>query len=426
MRNRLTKIFLTAVVTLGFGQANAQGWHLLNIPIVEQNYWIRSVLFTSSDTGFIAGRENTFVLTKDRGKTWEHVQTGLKCDECFKDYSGLEYLGKKLYVSVRYGGLVNANFRISSENGGLTWDSIATETKSQPITSQPLRSQITRRIGDSLWVIVTSESENQVRYTLNAHVSTDRGATWVQRPIASHTSGYQGQPAVDALRAFAAFNDSVFFVIAGDVVLGSRLHLTSDRGHSWIESKDSEFFHDIYKIEPDRLFGVAGGYKYEISSDHGGTWQKIETAAFPSFSIKDVASHRSGLVYAYSDVDSLQGLLFESRDYANNWIRLRITTAGFSESPLIIDSSLAFIFAVDGVYTNMPESASVTPIRSATTIDVVDGVINIPTNVKSTLTVFDYVGRQYTLNADRGDLTRFTLDLPHGVYFIPELGKFSW
>ncbi len=265
---------------------------------------LKTIFFSSPDTGFITGDFNTYITTTDAGKTWKHVnsmgpQNHLNVEDLT---SSLAYVGDRARftaVQVIDSNLVYINASTTlfkSVDGGSTW----TKDKytggqiyafQHPSSSHGYIAHINWKTGylnrtsdsgeswtiDTLphigfrdlafinqnngWAICRGASQN----TSEIHMTEDAGVTW-QKQLEARDNIMSIQYYSDKIAWACGHNGCIYRTING--------------GKDWerMITKTSCHFKAIYAVSKRKIFAV-GNYSYGecyLSKNGGETWEKVQ------------------------------------------------------------------------------------------------------------------------------------------------------
>ena len=136
-------------------------WSTIPLPTLKP---LRDISFVTPAIGFICGDSMQVYKTIDGGATWNKLTTNL---------TGTGTISKIYFIDSAKGYIVGSNMFKESSDGGLTWTNVSAPAPTGTLTTFQFRD--IKKHGDS--VICCAGDLGQF------YVSSDRGATWVDRTV---------------------------------------------------------------------------------------------------------------------------------------------------------------------------------------------------------------------------------------------------
>lgn len=225
--------------------------------------WLKSVFFTSGNTGISVGDYGKILKTTDGGYAWNTI--------ALSGIAGQRHYNNVFFTDASTGfavGGIQFNDSVSTilktTDGGETW-AISKDNPGYWLTSVHFPSAMTGyAVGD-----------HGILYK-----TLDGGSNWTQKAI----------PGVAGSRNFSAVyftNDNTGFIAGGNMTNDSiqTILKTTDGGETWTVIRDNldPMLNDIYFLSPGEGYAVGYGGTVLHSTDTGTTWQAVTLPDFNPF-----------------------------------------------------------------------------------------------------------------------------------------------
>ena len=225
--------------------------------------WLKSVFFTSGNTGISVGDYGKIIKTTDGGYAWNTI--------ALSGIAGQRHYNSVFFTDASTGfaaGGIQLNDSVSTilktTDGGETW----TISKDNP----------------GYWLTSVHFPSAMTGYAVGDHgilyKTLDGGSNWTQKAI----------PGVAGSRNFSAVyftNDNTGFIAGGNMTNDSiqTILKTTDGGETWTVIRDNldPMLNDIYFLNPGEGYAVGYGGTVLHSTDTGTTWQAVTLPDFNPF-----------------------------------------------------------------------------------------------------------------------------------------------
>lgn len=250
------KILIVFSLLPAFSASFAQGtWERINVPT---NQYLKSVCFTDSLYGWIAGDSGTILHTTDGGKTWNFQDT-----HGIYDVEDVYFLDRNQgwassvnYTTVPYGTIL-----LKTTDGGASWVSQTYPVNDIFITCILFRDPMNGWMGGRPHALVKT---------------TDGGLTWTQAAIDTSTLAFF--PVLSIL----FYNDQYGYASGGMFDIAGVTWRTSNGGEMWYAIDPSQApadeVHGLHMFDSIHVMGAGGdpdfGYGVGMirTSDGGVNW----------------------------------------------------------------------------------------------------------------------------------------------------------